>query len=161
MGKQENRKALEQQLSHLLQKAQAHLTFEKAVEGINPANYGKKIPELPYTLWQLVEHIRIAQEDILDFSRNSDYKERSWPDSYWPESPEPASQKEWEASIRKIIADREDFIQLMLDAENLYTPFPHGQGQNLLREALLMADHTAYHTGQIVMLRRLLGDYEP
>lgn len=147
-------------LTGLLEGENAHITFDKAVKDI-PSKYYGIVPEgLPYSLWQLVEHIRIAQYDILEFSRNPDYQSPSWPDGYWPESAEPPENTSWEDSLVKYRKDRAAFISLLKNPEvDLYKPFPHGNGQNLVREAMLIADHTAYHTGQIIIIRRMLGIY--
>lgn len=147
-------------LISLLEGANAHTTLETATKDI-PVKYRGMIPEgLPYSLWQLVEHIRIAQYDILEFSRNPDYQSPPWPDGYWPNNPAPPDDKAWKESLRKIKSDRNEFIELLKKPDvDLFAPFPHGDGQNLAREAMLIADHTAYHTGQIIVIRRLLGIY--
>ncbi len=159
MEKNHQRKQLEKQLINLLEKAQAHITFEEAIKDIPAEDYGKKVGNVPYTLWQLVNHLRIAQADILDFSRNPDYQERKWPDDYWPNERAPRDTSEWEKCIAAIIEDRNAFLRLLREAKDLNAPFPHGNGQNLLREALLIADHNAYHVGQIILLRRMLYNY--
>lgn len=148
-------------LKNLLDGGQAHATFESAVKDF-PEHLRSTVPaNLPYSAWQLVEHIRIAQRDILDFSRNHDdsYQHLKWPDAYWPKDPAPPSTAAWDASLAQIAADREAFETLLAetDDEGLIAPFPWGKGQTLLREALLIADHAAYHTGELILLRRLLG----
>lgn len=147
-------------LISLLEGANAHTTLDAATEDV-PLKYQGIVPEgLPYSLWQLVEHIRIAQYDILEFSRNPDYQSPPWPEGYWPSNPKPPDDKAWEESLQKIKADRKEFIELLKKpGVDVFTPFPHGDGQNLAREAMLIADHTAYHTGQIIVIRRLLGIY--
>ncbi len=155
---------MEKELIKLLSKAlegrQAHIDFEAAVEGIPLEYCGRKVENLPYTIWQLVEHIRIAQKDILEFSINPEYQAPSWPEDYWPEQQEPADSAQWENALKEIKADRKAFISLLEDPESdLYKPFPQGSGQNLLREALLILDHNSYHTGQIIVMRRLSGIY--
>jgi uncharacterized damage-inducible protein DinB len=136
---------------------EAHIDFEHAVAEL-PMDYRGKKPEgFPYSIWQLVEHIRIAQWDILDFTRNSDYKERSWPDDYWPEHHAPENDDEWERAITAMRADREKFIKLLDDpGVDLFKPFEHGTGQTLFRQAMLIADHNAYHVGQIILIRKIL-----
>jgi hypothetical protein len=105
--------------------------------------------------------MRITQADILDFSINSDYKELKWPDGYWPVNQVPEDESAWKKCLDQIYKDREQFISLLNQpGVDLFTPFPHGNGQNLLREALLIADHNSYHTGQIVLIRRLLNDWQ-
>ena len=148
------------QLRDLLNGGQAHATFEDAVKDF-PEEHRGVVPEgLPYSAWQLVEHIRIAQRDILEFSAppTGGYQLKAWPEDYWPESPKPSSTHAWEASIAAIRKDREAFEELLSrPGADLYKPFRWGEGQNLLREALLTADHNAYHVGEIIMVRRLLG----
>jgi hypothetical protein len=151
---------LRKQLLALLKGGQAHVEFEDAVREF-PAELRGKVPEgLPYSAWQLLEHMRITQRDILNFSAppTGGYHPLQWPEGYWPESAEPPSQGDWERTIASIRSDREHFETLLLKADvDLYKPFRWGDGQNLLREALLIADHTAYHLGEFVVLRRLLG----
>jgi hypothetical protein len=155
---------LRSELKKLLDGGQAHATFASAVKDL-PAKLRGVVPAgLPYSAWQIVEHIRIAQRDILDFSRNSDgsYKPRKWPDSYWPENPEPPSEEAWDEAIRQIGEDREAFETLLNCASDhtLVAPFAWGEGHTLLREALLIADHDGYHTGELIVLRRLLGAWK-
>ena len=149
-----------QQLIDLLIKGNAHVTFEKAIENVSFSSIGIKPPNLPYSIWMVVEHLRIAQADILDFSINPDYKELKWPDDYWPESESPKNESQWKNTLDQIFKDREQFIALLNQpGVDLFKPFPHGGGQNLLREALLIADHNSYHTGEIVVIRKLLNDW--
>jgi hypothetical protein len=149
------------QLIALLSKGNAHATFEQAVEGVSFKNVGIKPHNLPYSIWMLVEHLRIAQWDILDFSINPNYKTVDWPGDYWPASESPKSEQAWERSLDQIRSDQNDFINLLKKPDvDLFTPFAHGDGQNLLREALLIADHNSYHTGQVVLIRRLLNDWK-
>jgi len=151
---------VKQQLIEFLTKASAHVTFEDAVKNMSIENAGAKPENLPYSIWQLVEHIRIAQWDILEFSRNPNHISPKWPDEYWPKEASVSDKTAWERSLQQIEKDKEAFIQLLNDpSSDLYTPFPHGDGQNLLREALLIADHTSYHTGEILAIRRLLNDW--
>ncbi len=155
---------LRQQLKALLDGGQAHASFEQAVKDM-PAKLQGVVPEgAPYSAWQLLEHIRLAQRDILDFSRNDDgsYRELKWPDEYWPKDPEPPNAHAWQKSVDEIREDRKTFEKLMdsVDDSNLIKPFAWGKGQNLLREALLIADHEAYHVGELVLLRRLLGAWK-
>lgn len=161
MTQAEQREELVKQLTWALNGRQAHISFEEAVKDIPFQYCGKRLPELPYSIWQLVEHIRIAQKDILEFSRDEHYQSPAWPDEYWPSDPEPEDEKQWQNALEEIKKDREAFIDLLKDpANDLYAPFPYGDGQNLLREAMLIFDHNAYHTGQIILLRRALGIYE-
>ena len=163
-GETELGQALRKQLQALLDGGQAHATFDEAVKGF-PAKLRGVVPEgLPYSGWQIVEHIRLAQRDILDFSRNTDgsYEEKKWPEEYWPKSAEPPSEDAWEHSIEQIGEDRKTFEKLLKSADDaeLVAPFAWGDGQSLLREALLVADHDAYHVGELVVLRRLLGAWK-
>ena len=148
------------QLTKLLTEGNAHATFEQAVADLPEEYRGKRPDELPYSVWELVEHIRIAQYDILDFSINPNYKEMAWPEDYWPENQAPKDDAAWHSSIKQIQGDKKKFIAVISDPKaDLYTPFEHGTGQNLLREALLIADHNSYHVGQIVLVRRLLRQW--
>jgi hypothetical protein len=111
----------------------------------------------PHSAWELLEHLRLAQFDILDFSRNANYHELKWPDDYWPKSPEPPTETAWDESLAAYRKDRAEMQALAADESiDLFAKIPHGSGQTVLREILLTADHTAYHVGQIVMLRQLL-----
>ena len=155
---------LRQQLKALLDGGQAHATFDQAVKDMPPKLQGVVPEGLPYSAWQLLEHIRLAQRDILDFSRNHDgsYRELKWPDGYWPKNPEPPDAHAWQKSVEQIVHDRKAFEKLLdsVDDQNLIKPFAWGKGQNLLREALLIADHEAYHVGELILLRRLLGAWK-
>ena len=155
---------LRQQVKGLLDGGQAHATFDQAVKNM-PAKLQGVVPEgLPYSAWQLLEHIRVTQRDILDFSSNDNgsYRELKWPDEYWPKDPEPPNGHAWQKSVEQIREDRKAFEKLMDSADDskLIKPFAWGNGQNLLREALLIADHDAYHLGELVLLRRLLGAWK-
>lgn len=148
------------QLVALLDGGQAHATFEDAVAGF-PAELRGVVPQgLPYSGWQILEHMRITQRDILDFSAppTGGYHGLKWPDQYWPKEPAPGSGGDWDRAVAAIQADRETFKRLIVRPEtDLTKAFRWGTGQNLLREALLIADHTAYHVGELVVVRRLLG----
>ena len=155
---------LKEQLRGLLEGGQAHATFEDAVSGF-PAKLRGTVPEgLPYSAWQILEHIRIAQRDILDFCSNSDgsYQERKWPEDYWPKSATPPSADAWGRSVTQVGEDRKAFEQLLDSADDaaLVRQFAWGDGQSLLREALLIADHAAYHVGEMIVVRRLLGAWK-
>lgn len=147
-------------LVNLLNKGNAHVSLDESLKNIPFEILGKKPRNLPYTLWQIAEHVRIAQSDILEFSRDTNYKSPKWPESYWPKKPKPSSEQEWEKCLKRIKKDRKEFISLLKDSsENLFTVFEHGNGQTLLREALVLADHNSYHTGEIIILRRLLDNW--
>ncbi len=150
--------AVREHLARLLAWEDAHVGFDKAVHGIPPALRGKRPAKMPYSAWQLVAHLRITQHDILDFCRNPQYLELHWPADYWPASASPKSTKAWTEAIKAFKADRQALQQLAADrAIDLTAPIPHGSGQTYLREIVLAADHAAYHVGQIVLVRRLLG----
>jgi hypothetical protein len=152
--------ALRKQLIALLHGGQAHATFDTAVKSFPAGLRGTVPPSLPYSAWQLLEHLRISQRDILNFSAppTGGYQPMEWPEDYWPKSPAPPTAQAWDDSIATIHSDLKKFIAL-IDNPNadFFKPFRWGDGQNLLREALLLADHTAYHLGELVVLRRLLG----
>ena len=151
---------LRKQLVDLLRGGQAHATFDEVIKDFPVEYRGTVQANLPYSAWQLLEHLRIAQRDILNFSAppTGGYHPLKWPDAYWLESPEPPSAHAWDATIAAIRKDLEHFEALISKPEaDLFKPFRWGDGQNLLREALLVADHAAYHLGELVVLRRLLG----
>ncbi|GAC1419863.1 MAG: DinB family protein [Acidobacteriaceae bacterium] len=148
------------QLIALLDGGQAHAGFDAAVKGIPPEVRGIVPQRLPYSLWQILEHMRITQRDILDFSAppTVGYHGLKWPEEYWPTEAAPPSSSAWDRAVAAVLADREAFKKLILRTEaDLTKPFRWGTGQNLLREALLIGDHTAYHVGEIIVVRRLLG----
>jgi hypothetical protein len=144
-------------LKELLAGGHAHVTFEDAVKDL-PVELQGKVPDgMPYSIWQLVEHIRITQWDILEFSRDPSHESPEWPEGYWPKEKAPADAAAWKHSLVRIRQDLKAFIDLLEAPDaDLYAPFPHGAGQHLLREAMLIADHTSYHTGEIVVLRRMM-----
>lgn len=150
--------SIREHLLSLLRGGNAHTTFDDAVAGL-PANVrGKKVRGLPYTAWMLLEHLRIAQWDILEFSRNPKHESPEWPKGYWPKESALPSDAVWNKSIKSFRADAKAMEQLVSDPKtDLYSQIPWGQGQTILREALLVADHNAYHIGELVLLRRLLG----
>jgi uncharacterized damage-inducible protein DinB len=150
--------AIRDHVAKLLDWEDARVGFDAAVADVPPHMRGTVPPGLPHSIWQLVEHIRLAQDDILDFSRNPAYKEMKWPDDYWPTSPSPPSEAAWKKSLARVRADRRALQTLAADRSiDLTARLPHGTGQTVLRELLLVADHTAYHVGQIVLIRQLLG----
>jgi hypothetical protein len=151
---------LRKQLLALLNGGQAHISFDEAVEDFPAELRGTVPPNLPYSAWQLLEHLRIAQRDILNFSAppTGGYQPMEWPADYWPKSPLPPSAHAWDQCIAAIRSDLDHFETLIKKPDaDLFKPFRWGNGQNLLREALLIADHTAYHLGELIVLRRLLG----
>jgi DinB superfamily len=136
---------------------QSHLDFDAALKDFPAETRSVKPPGAPHTAWQLLEHMRIAQRDILDFSRDPKHKSPEWPEGYWPPSEAPPDDAAWEASVRAFQNDAREFNKLVSDpAEDLFKPFAHGDGQTLLREALLTATHNSYHLGQLVFLKKML-----
>ena len=154
-------RSLRAHLRKVLNWEDAHVGFDAAVEGIAPALRGVAPKGIPHSLWQLLEHIRRTQADILDFCRNPAYKELAWPADYWPPSAAPASDKAWDESIAAVRRDRGALEELAEDASvDLFARIPHGTGQTYLRELLLVADHNAYHVGQMVAVRQSLGAWK-
>ena len=156
-----NDKALRQHLVSLLKGGDAHATYDAAVKDF-PANlYGKKPKGAAHSPWEVLEHLRIAQWDILEFSRNAKHVSPEFPDGYWPKTPAPADATAWTKSVQSFRADLKAMVAL---AENesvdLFARIPHGEGQTILREVLVLADHNAYHLGELLLLRRLLGAWK-
>ena len=142
--------------------SEAHASFDDAVRDLPVHLRGARPAGLAHSPWELLEHIRIAQRDILDFSLTAQYDELAWPSGYWPPSPEPPDLEAWERSVAAIREDREKLQELARDARiDLNAVTPHGTDQTYLRELLLALDHTAYHLGQLVIVRRLLGAWPP
>jgi hypothetical protein len=150
-------KILRQHLLELLDGGQAHAKFDDVVADF-PPKLGGEIPNgLPHSAWMLLEHMRIAQRDILDFSRNSKYEEMKWPDDYWPKSPQPPSAA-WDKSVKSFHDDLDAMKKLVKDPKiDLFAKIPWGSGQTILREAMLVADHNSHHLGQLIDVRRILG----
>jgi len=158
-GKQEA--SLRRHLDELLAGGEAHADFETAVRGVPEALRGARPRGVDHSLWQLLEHLRIAQRDILEFSRNPKHKSPDWPSGYWPSDPAPPDKNAWGESVRAFRSDLKAMCDLVADKKtDLFAPIPHGDGQTILREALLVADHNAYHLGQLVLVRRLLGAWK-
>lgn len=150
--------SLREQVLDLLGGGGAHLHFEKAFADLPAENRGSKPPGIPYSPWQLLEHMRIAQWDILEFSRSASHVSPDWPDGYWPETDAPPDEAAWQQSLAAFRSDLEAMKALVADrSTDLLAKIPHGDGQTVLREALLVADHNAYHLGQVVVVRRALG----
>jgi hypothetical protein len=157
MDKKEDQ-ILRTHLLELLDGGQAHAKFENVIADFPPKLRGE-IPEgLPHSAWMLLEHIRIAQWDILDFSRNPKYEEMKWPEDYWPKSPAPPSAAAWDKSVKSFHADLDAMKKLVSDPNtDLFAKIPWGTGQTILREAMLIADHNSHHLGQLIDVRRILG----
>lgn len=151
---------LRKHLEKLLVWEDAHAGFDAAVEGIPPKLYGVKPEGLPYSLWQILEHLRICQWDILEFCRNPKYQELKM-EEYWPKSTAPPSSNAWQKSIAAFRADRKALRELARNSDvDLFAKIPHGSGQTYLRELLLVADHNAYHVADLIAIRRLLGKWK-
>ncbi len=151
--------SLRELLRKLLDWEDAHISFDRAIDGIDPRQRGEVREGAAHSLWQLLEHLRRCQFDILDFCRNPKYKEPSMKD-YWPPTVAPPSEAAWRDGVASFQRDREDLKKLAMDTGiDLFARIPHGSGQTYLRELILVADHNAYHIGQIVAARRALGDW--
>lgn len=148
-------------LQKVLTWGDAHADWKSALAGIPARARGAKPKGAPNSIWELLEHTRLAQRDILEFCRNSKYVSPEWPAGYWPKTPTPPRTAAWEKSVRGFFKDVEEMQTIVADPKtDLYAPIPWGDGQTILREALLLADHNAYHLGQIVLMRRLLGAWK-
>jgi hypothetical protein len=150
---------LRKQLLDALRGHQAHLEFSAAIKNFPVKLQGIKPPGAPHSAWQLLEHLRIAQHDILEFSRNAKHKSPDWPEGYWPDTEAPPSADAWDQSVAAFEKDVKEFNALVSDPQvDLFRPFDHGDGQTLLREALLLACHNSYHLGQLVFVKKMLLD---
>jgi len=150
--------SLRDHLLYLLKGGGAHVKFEDAVRKLPVAMRGKRPKRGTHSAWEILEHLRLAQNDILEFSRDASHVSPQWPSGYWPEKPTPPNATAWAESIRAFQAALDAMCDLVANpATDLHARIPHGQGQTILREALLVADHNAYHLGELVLVRRLLG----
>ncbi len=150
--------SLREHLLNLLSGAWAHMEFDQAVMDFPPHLRGTRADRQPYTAWQVLEHMRIAQWDILEFSRNPQHISPDWPAGYWPQTEAPSSNSGWDESVSRFKNDFEAMRKLVSSPDtDLFSRIPHGTGQTILREAMLLADHNAYHLGQLVLLRKLLA----
>jgi hypothetical protein len=151
-------KALRDQLRRALNWGDAHVDWKKAAKGIPARAQGTRPKGTPHSPWELLEHMRIATSDILEFSRDPKHKSPDWPSGYWPRQPKPPNAAAWQKGVKALERDLKQMQQLVSDPKiDLLAPIPGGSGQTLLREALLIIDHNAYHLGQLVIVRRLLG----
>jgi hypothetical protein len=151
-------KALREHLLYLLRGGGAHLHFDAAIADLPAKFRGVKAAGVPHTPWRLLEHMRLCQWDILEFSRNAKHVSPKFPEGYWPDGDAPADASAWDKSVAAFRTDLQTMCDLVADARtDLFAPIPHGDGQTILREALLVADHNAYHLGQLVVVRRALG----
>ena len=152
---------LRQQLVNLLRSKEAHADFEAAIKDL-PASVRGTCPKgAEHSPWQILEHLRIAQWDILEFAVDPKHKPPEWPEGYWPNDPAPKSAAEWDGSVKNFRRDLKRLCDLVAsESTDLFTKIPHGDGQTILRQALLTADHNAYHVGELVLVRRLLGAWK-
>jgi hypothetical protein len=157
MGGEDKDRLLREHLLYLLRGGGAHVKFDEALKDFPADLFNRKVEGVPYTPWQLLEHMRIAQWDIVEFSRRAAHVSPDWPDGYWPDKSKEASAEDWRRSVGGFREDLRRMEALVEDdSSDLYAAIPHGTGQTLLREALLVADHNAYHLGALVTLRRAL-----
>lgn len=162
MSENGNDKALRDQLLALLDGGNAHLNFEDFVKDFPVAKCGQRIEGLPYTAWQVLEHMRIAQWDILEFSRDANHVSPKWPKGYWPNVDEPGSKNLWNETVEKFRHDLKEMQDLVTNpATDLFAKIPHGTGQTILREVMLLADHNSNHLGALIVLSRLLAQSVP
>ena len=155
-----NEKALRDQLIRLQDWEDAHVNVHAVLSDWPPKLRGTKPAGCPHTAWQLLEHVRICQWDILEFSRDPYHVSPDFPSGYWPQEEVPPSEADWDRSVARLQSDSGAMKRLLADpAVDLFARIPHGQGQTILREALLVADHNAYHVGQLLLLRQLLDDW--
>jgi hypothetical protein len=153
--------SLRDHLVELLEGGHAHLKFEDTIKGFPADRVGIRPEGAPHSAWELLEHLRLAQEDILRFSVSADWVSPKWPEGYWPASPAPAKEADWGKSVKAFQKDLAEFLGVIRDPKrDLHEKFPWGSGQTLLREALLIADHNAYHVGQLLLVRRLVGAWK-
>ena len=156
-----NDKALREHLLYLLNGGGAHASFDVAIKGLPASLRGKRPEGAEHSAWEILEHMRITQWDILEFSRDPKHVSPEWPSGYWPGTQAPPNREAWNKSVKSFEVDLKAMCQLVRrPSANLYARIPHGDGQTILREALLLADHNAYHLGAMVLLRRLLGAWK-
>jgi hypothetical protein len=149
--------SIRRHVDNLLRMEGAHIAFDDGVADFPRAMRGAKPAGAPHSAWELLEHMRLAQEDILDFCRNPEYKDRTFPNDYWPPTEAPATDEDWENAVQQFQRDLTEMRALVADAAiDLLARIPHGQGQTVLQQALLVADHNAYHLGQLVFLGKMM-----
>lgn len=156
-----NDNELTSQLINLMSVEQAHISFENALKGLRPENRAKKPKPGLHSVWDELEHIRITQEDILQYALDPEWKSPSWPDNYWPADTNKVSDKDWEKSVNVCISDKDKLIKIIKDKGQKITEIiPHTKSHSYLREILIAAQHNSYHIAQIVLIRKMLGDWE-
>jgi hypothetical protein len=156
-----NDASLRRHLIELLTVSHAHANFDDAVKGLAPELRGKRPQKVEHSPWETLEHLRITQWDILEFSRDPKHKSPDWPSGYWPKSAKPPDEKAWDKSVKAFRKDLKAMSELVAnESTDLFARIPHGDGQTILREALLTADHNAYHIGQLILARKLLGAWK-
>lgn len=149
-----------QQLLALLNGGNAHMTFEQAVADFPDEHFNTRPLNIPYTPWHILEHLRIAQWDILDFIRNPDYITPEWPKEYWPDSEATAHQEQWDKTINSFLENLQSLRDIVSDPEtDLYGPIPHAPDYNIFREMLVVSDHNAYHIGEFAILRQVMSTW--
>lgn len=150
-----------QLLSQSLDWQNAHVNFETTIKEVPPAKRGLRLPGAPYSPWELLEHLRLAQRDILDYCQAEPYQSHAWPDDYWPESPEPPSEEAWDKSIDAFLKDTKEAQTLINHPEmDLFATVPHHEQATYFKEMLIILDHNAYHVGQLVLLCRMMGEWD-
>jgi hypothetical protein len=161
LKKMESNALLREQLVKLLMSYEAHVDFEAAIKDLPAGLRGKRPKGAEHSPWQILEHLRIAQWDILEFAVDPKHKSPDWPEGYWPKAMAPRSAAEWDASVKNFRRDLKRLCDLVAsESTDLFAKIPHGDGQTVLRQALLTADHNAYHLGELVLVRRLLGAWK-
>ena len=138
----------------------AHMPYEEAIKDFPPDRINDKFPNGSYSSWALLEHLRIAQWDILDYIRNPDYLHMQWPKDYWPDESKSATPEEWDATVRAFLSDRAELEAMVEDTKtDLYAEIPWGNGHTILREMLIVSDHNAYHIGEFAIMRQVMGTW--
>ncbi len=154
-------KALREQLAMFLEGQQAHMSLADAVKGFPLKDMNVRPRNVPYTFWHLLEHIRIAQWDIVNFIKNPDYEELKWPEDYWPARNARATRDDWENTLARFTSDLREMIAIVKNPRtDLHARIPHGDGQTILREAILIVDHNAYHIGEFAILRQVAKNWK-
>lgn len=151
---------LREQLAQLLTQSHARMSFEDAVAAYPMSRINDRFPNGGYSAWGLLEHLRLAQWDILDFIRNPQYQERDWPKDYWPASDQQATPDDWQRTIQAFLADQQALVAIINDPHtDLWAPIPHGTGQTIAREIMVVADHNAYHIGEFAIMRQVMDTW--